>query len=158
MLAYLPYYKGALQRAPLTLGESDRRTFWNTLFVQPGGRTSRGHFLAALLPLALAILWYAYKGPAVDYAPWGVLVLLYPAVVLHVRRLHDMGRTGWLMLVPAVLSVVAMLIWAQRISLGAQLDAAVPLAALVVFVGFALWGCIARGQAETNTFGPPVAA
>jgi simple sugar transport system permease protein len=31
-------------------------------------------------------------------------------------------------------------------------------AALVVFVGFALWGCIARGQSETNTFGPPVAA
>jgi uncharacterized membrane protein YhaH (DUF805 family)/uncharacterized membrane protein YphA (DoxX/SURF4 family) len=158
MLAYLPYYKGALQRAPLTLGESDRRTYWNTLFVQPSGRTSRGHFLAALIPLALAILWYAYKGPAVDYAPWGVVVLLYPAVVLYVRRLHDMGRTGWLMLVPAALALLAMLIWAHRISFGAQLDAAVPLAALVAFAGFALWGCIARGQAETNTFGPPVAA
>jgi len=158
MLAYLPYYKGALQRAPLTLGESDRRTSWNTLFVQTDGRTSRGHFLAALLPLALAVLWYASKGPAVDVAPWGVLVLLYPAVVLHARRLHDMGRTGWLMLLPAVLTVVAMGIWAHRISLGTQLDAAVPLAALVVFVGFALWGCIARGQAEANTFGPPVAA
>jgi uncharacterized membrane protein YhaH (DUF805 family)/uncharacterized membrane protein YphA (DoxX/SURF4 family) len=158
MLAYLPYYKGVLQRAPLTLGESDRRTSWNALFVQPNGRTSRGHFLAALLPLALGILWYALKGPAVDYAPWGVLVLLYPAVVLHVRRLHDMGRTGWLMAVPAVLTVVAMLIWAHRISLGAQLDVAVPPVALVVFVGFALWGCIARGQAETNSFGAPVAS
>jgi uncharacterized membrane protein YhaH (DUF805 family) len=158
MLAYLPYYQGALQRAPLTLGETDRRSSWNTLFVQPGGRTSRGHFLAALLPLALAVLWYANKGPAVDYAPWGVLVLLYPAVVLHVRRLHDMGRTGWLMLLPAVLTVVAMGIWAHRVSLGAQLDMAVPVAALVVFVVFALWGSIARGQAETNTFGPPVVA
>jgi uncharacterized membrane protein YhaH (DUF805 family)/uncharacterized membrane protein YphA (DoxX/SURF4 family) len=158
MLAYLPYYKGALQRAPLTLGELDHRTSWNTLFVQPNGRTSRGHFLSALLPLALAVLWYAYKGPAIDYASWGVLVLLYPTVVLHVRRLHDMGRTGWLILFPAVLTVVAMGIWAHRISLGAQLDVAVPLVALVVFVGFALWGCIARGQTETNTFGPPVAA
>jgi len=158
MLAYLPCYKGALQRAPLTLGESDPRTSFNTLFVQPNGRTSRGHFVAALIPLALAVLWYAYKGPAVDYVPWGVLVLLYPAVVLHVRRLHDMGRTGWSMVLPAVLTVVAMGIWAHRISLGAQLDALVPLAALVVFVGFALWGCIARGQAETNNFGPSVAA
>ena len=114
--------------------------------------------MAALLPLALAVLWYANKGPAVDYASWGVLVLLYPAVVLHVRRLHDMGRTGWWMLVPAVLTVLAMLIWADRISLGAQLDAAVPLAALVVFIAFALWGCIARGQAETNSFGAPVVA
>jgi uncharacterized membrane protein YhaH (DUF805 family) len=79
-------------------------------------------------------------------------------VVLHVRRLHDVGRTGWWTVLPAVLTVVAMLIWAHRISLGAQLDVAVPLAALIVFVGFALWGGIARGQAETNTFGAPVAA
>jgi uncharacterized membrane protein YhaH (DUF805 family) len=158
MLAHLPYYKGVLQRAPLTLGESDPQTSWNALFVQPNGRTSRRQFLLALLPLALGVLWYARKGPAVDYVPWGVLVLLYPAVVLHVRRLHDMGRTGWLMVLPAVLAVVAMGIWANRVSLGAQLDVAVPLAALVVFVGFALWGCIARGQASTNTFGPPLLA
>jgi uncharacterized membrane protein YphA (DoxX/SURF4 family) len=138
MLAYLPYYKGALQRAPLTLGETDGRTYWNTLFVQPNGRTSRRHFLAALLPLVLAVLWYAYKGPAIDYAPWGVLVLLYPAVILHVRRLHDMGRTGWFVLLPAVLTVLAMGIWADRISLGAQLDVAVPAAlerSLDFFIG-----------------------
>jgi uncharacterized membrane protein YhaH (DUF805 family) len=83
---------------------------------------------------------------------------LYPAAVLQVRRLHDMGRTGWLVLVPAVLTVAAMLIWANRISFGTQVDDVVPLAALAVFVGFALWGCIARGQAEANTFGPPVTA
>jgi len=158
MLAYLDHYKGALQRAPLMLGESDRRTSWNTLFVHPNGRTSRGQFLAALLPLALVVLWYALKGAAVDYASWGILVLLYPAVVLHVRRLHDMGYTGWLMLVPGVLTVVAMGIWAQRIHLGAALDSAVPLAALAAFVGFALWGCIARGQAKANAYGPPIAA
>ena len=157
MLAYLPYYSGVFQRAPLTLGESDRRTSWNTLFVHPNGRTSRGHFLAALLPLAVIVLSYTYSGPDL-YAPWAVLVLLYPAVVLHVRRLHDMGRTGWWMLVPAALTVVAMGIWAERISLGTRLDVVVPLAALVVFLGFALWGCIEKGQAETNTFGPPVAA
>ena len=157
MLAYLHYYKGVFQREALTLGESDRRTSWNTLFVHPNGRTSRGHFLGALLPLAVIVLSYTYSGPDL-YAPWAVLVLLYPAVVLHVRRLHDMGRTGWLVLVPAALTVVAMGIWAERISLGTQLDVLVPLAALVVFLGFALWGCIARGQAETNAFGPPVAA
>ncbi len=158
MLAYLTYYRGALQRAPLTLGESDPRTSFNALFVQAGGRTSRGHFAAALLPLALAVLWYAYKGPAINYACWGVLTLLYPAVVLHVRRLHDMGRSGWWMLVPTALTIVAMLIWAGRMSLGAQFDSAVPVAALIVFAGFALWGCLARGQAEPNTFGAPAAA
>ena len=158
MLAHLPYYKGALQRAPLTLGESDSRTSWNTLFVHAGGRTSRGQFAAALLPLALGVLWYAYKGPAINYACWGVLTLLYPAVVLHVRRLHDMGRSGWWMLVPTVLTIVAMLIWAGRISFGAQFDAGVPVAALIVFAGFALWGCLAKGRAEANIFGAPAVA
>lgn len=155
MLAYLPYYKGALERAPLALGEADQRTSWNTLFVRANGRTSRAHFLPAVLPLALAVAWYANKGAGVAYAPWGVLVLLYPAVVVHVRRLHDMGRSGWWMLVPAVLSVVAMLIWADRVSFGGRLDAAVPLAALIVFAGFAVWGCIAKGKAEADTLARP---
>jgi uncharacterized membrane protein YhaH (DUF805 family)/uncharacterized membrane protein YphA (DoxX/SURF4 family) len=158
MLAYLPYYRGALERAPLTLGEPDPRTSWNTTYVQSSGRTSRRNFLFALVPLALGILWYAIKGPAVDYAPWGVLVLLYPAVVLHARRLHDVGRSGWWIAIPAVLTVFAMGIWANRVSLGSQFDSAVPLAALLAFVGFALWGCVARGQPGTNTFGPPAAA
>ena len=87
-----------------------------------------------------------------------MLVLVYPAVILQVRRLHDMGHTGWWSAVPAVLIVLAMLIWADRIDLGAQLNAAVPLAALAVFAGFALWGSIARGQVEANTFGAPVVA
>jgi uncharacterized membrane protein YhaH (DUF805 family) len=158
MLAYLDHYRSALQREPLTLGESDRGKSWNTLFVYPNGRTSRGVFSAALLPLVFVLWWYAGSGPTMYYAPWGVLVLLYPAVVLHVRRLHDMGHSGWWLLAPAVLTVVAMGIWAQRISFGPQLDVALPLAALVVFIGFALWGCIGRGQADSNTFGPAVAA
>ena len=157
MLAYLDYYKGALQRTALTLGESGRSMIWDTLFVYPSGRTSRGQFTAALIPLAFVVWCYAGSGPNM-YAPWDLLVLLYPAVVLHARRMHDMGRSGWLLLVPAALTVVAMLIWARRISVGTQLDSAVPLAALVVFVGFALWGCIGKGQTEANSFGPPVAA
>jgi uncharacterized membrane protein YhaH (DUF805 family)/uncharacterized membrane protein YphA (DoxX/SURF4 family) len=146
MLAHLRYFQGVLQRAPLTLGETDPQTSWNALFVQPGGRTSRGQFVGALVPLVLATAWYAVKGPAVDYAPWGVMVLLYPAVVLHVRRLHDMGVSGWLAVVPGVLSLLAMGIWANRVSLGATLDAAVPVAALVSFVALAGWGGLAQGR------------
>jgi uncharacterized membrane protein YhaH (DUF805 family) len=151
MLAYLPYYKGVLQRASLTLGETDQHTSWNALFVKSGGRTSRAQFTVALVPLVLATVWYAAKGPTVDVAPWGVLVLVYPAVVLHLGRLHDMGRSGWLTLVPAVLTVLAMGIWAQRISLGATVDAVVPIAALVAFTGLAAWCCRAPAQAEANS-------
>lgn len=157
MLAYLDYYRGALRRTALTLGESGGSMTWDALFVHPTGRTSRRQFTAALVPLAFVVWSYAGWGPNI-YAPWDLLVLVYPAVVLHARRMHDIGRSGWLLLVPAALTVVAMAIWARRISLGSQLDAAVPLAALVVFVGFALWGCIRKGQTEVNSFGPPVAA
>ncbi len=58
---------------------------------------------------------------------------MYPAIVLHARRLRDIGQSAWLLLVPAALMVVAFAIWLKLFSLGAQLDAAVPLIALAVF-------------------------
>jgi uncharacterized membrane protein YhaH (DUF805 family) len=146
LLAYLPHFKGALERAPLTLGESNAHTSYNALFVQSKGRTARNDFVAALIPLALATLWYLNKGPKADYASWGVLTLLYPAVVLQVRRLHDMGRSGWWTAVPAVLATLAMLLWANRVSLGAQLDSVLPTAALVATLGFVLWGSLGKSQ------------
>jgi hypothetical protein len=42
--------------------------------------------------------------------------------------------------------------------LGAQLNFAVPRAALIVFAAFALWGCIGKGKAQANAFGPPAMA
>jgi uncharacterized membrane protein YhaH (DUF805 family) len=83
-------------------------------------------------------------------------MLLFPGVILHARRLHDMGHSAWLLAVPAVLMVAAFAIWLHILSLGTQLDAAVPVVALVVSAGFALWGCIGRGQVEANRFGAPV--
>ncbi len=157
MLAYFGYYKGALQRNALTLGESEHAMSWNTLFVHSKGRTSREHFIAAVIPLALVVWFYSHSGPN-QYALWGVLVLLFPAVVLHARRLHDMGHSGWLLVVPAVLTVVAMAIWDHLLDFGAQLNFAVPLAALIVFVGFTIWGCIGKGRAKSNAFGPPAMA
>ena len=157
MLAYLDYYKGALQRSALSLGETGQAITWDTLFVHSKGRTPREHFIAALIPLAIVVWWYAQASPNV-YPQWSLLVLLFPASVLLARRLHDMGHSGWLLLVPAVLTVVAMAIWDHRLDLGAQLNFVVPLTALIVFFGFALWGCIGKGKSEANAFGPPAMA
>jgi uncharacterized membrane protein YhaH (DUF805 family)/uncharacterized membrane protein YphA (DoxX/SURF4 family) len=157
MLAYIGYYKGALQRSPLTLGESGQAMTWDTLYVHSNGRTPREQFIGAVIPLAIVVGWYVRANPTV-YPQWSLLVLLFPAIVLHARRLHDMGHSAWLLLVPAVLTIAAMAIWDHRLDLGAQLNFAVPLAALIVFVAFALWGCIGKGKTAANAFGPPAMA
>jgi uncharacterized membrane protein YhaH (DUF805 family) len=130
---------------------------FESLFVNPNGRTSRGHFVAALITLLAVVLFYAYLVTG-RTAQWCMLVLVFPAFVLHARRLHDMGRTAWLLLAPVILMIAAFAIWLHIISLGASLDRAVPLIGLAVSAGFALWGCIGKGQTEANRFGAPVPA
>ena len=156
MLAYFEYYRGALQRHALALGESGRMSF-DSLFTSPHGRSSRGQFVAALITLVAVVAFYAVLVTG-RTAEWCLLVLVYPAVILHARRLHDMGHTAWLLLVPAVLVVAAFAIWLHIVSFGAQLDAVVPVAAIAVAAGCALWGCLGKGQPEPNSFGAPVTA
>jgi uncharacterized membrane protein YhaH (DUF805 family) len=114
---------------------------FDSLFVNPNGRTARAQFVPALITLLAAVLFYAVlvRGRTAEFC---LLVLMFPAIVLHARRLHDMGYTAWLLVVPAVLMLAAFGIWLHYLSLGAQLDYAVPLSALVVSAGFALWGCL----------------
>ncbi len=119
---------------------------FESLFVNPNGRTSRSQFVPALLTLLAVEVFYQFLVTGRN-AQWCLLVLLFPAAILHARRLHDMGHTAWLLLAPGVLMVVAFAIWLQIVSLGAQLDSAVPLIALAVSAGFALWGCIGSGKA-----------
>ena len=158
MLGYLDSYRGALQRHALTAGESptDRWSF-SVLYVNPAGRTARAQFVAALVPVLIVIAFYQLVVRGLT-AHWCLLMLLFPALILHARRLHDMGRSAWLLLVPALLTLASFAIWFRIASFGAQLDAAVPIAAAVAFVGCALWGCLGGGQPGSNRFGAPVEA
>jgi uncharacterized membrane protein YhaH (DUF805 family) len=156
MLTYIDYYKGTLQRHVLAFSESARLSF-PSLFVNLKGRSSRGQFVPALLTLLAVRVFYAFLVTGRN-AEWCMLVLVFPGIILHARRLHDMGHSAWLLSVPAILSVVAFAIWLHIVSLGASLDAAVPVAAVAVSAGFALWGCIGKGQTATNRFGAPATA
>jgi uncharacterized membrane protein YhaH (DUF805 family) len=156
MLAYVDYYRDALQRHALMLGESGRSASFDSQFVNPNGRSSRAEFVPALITLVAVVAFYQFLVTGLT-AQWCMLVLVFPGIILHARRLHDMGYTAWLLFAPGVLMVAAFAIWLHIVSFGASLDAAVPLIALGVSAGFAVWGCIARGQAEANKFGPPVA-
>ncbi|HEY4214677.1 MAG TPA: DUF805 domain-containing protein [Steroidobacteraceae bacterium] len=158
MLAYIDYYKGALERQPPMAGEpSNHRGSFDSLLVNPGGRTSRSQFVPAVITLAVVAAFYAYFVPGRS-GQWSMLMLMYPGIVLHVRRLHDMGPSAWLLAIPGILAIAGFAIWLHLLSLGAQLDTIVPPAAIVVSVAFAVWGCIGKGQAEANSFGAPVEA
>jgi uncharacterized membrane protein YhaH (DUF805 family) len=156
MLAYIDYYKGALQKRALASGETARGSF-DSLFASPGGRTSREQFVPALITLVAVVVFYAFlvKGRT---ALWCMLTLMIPGIVLHMRRLHDMGRSAWVLLVPGGLMVSAFVIWLGFLDLGSPLNTGLTWAAIVAAVGFALWGCIIKGQPEANGFGAPVAA
>ena len=158
MLAYVGHYRTVLQPHAMTAGEAPRagRSF-DLVFVNPNGRTSRSQFAAALVTLLAAAAFYTFLVKGLT-AHWCLLMLLFPAIILHARRLHDMGRSAWLLVVPAVLTLGAFAIWLRLTSFGAAFDTAVTVAAFVVFAGFALWGCVGGGQAAANRFGAAVAA
>lgn len=158
MLSYVGYYRAILHPRALALGESSAAgASFELLFVNANGRTPRGQFVAALVTLLVVAAFYAFRVKGAT-AHWCLLMLVFPAVILHARRLHDIGHTAWLLVAPAVLTLAAFAIWLRLVSVGTQFGADLTLAAFIVSIGFAVWGCIGRGQAAANRFGSPVAA
>ena len=129
--------------------------FENT-FANPMGRTSRGAFIPALIVLLAAAAFYFFLVKSGRNGDWVLVTLLFPALVLHARRLHDMGQTAWLLLAPTALIVAG--VWMHMSGRGAQYQGRVCLAAAVVSAGFVVWGVLGKGQAEANKFGEPAAA
>ena len=127
---------------------------FDTLFVNPAGRTARGEFIGALITLLAVFAFYHFLVPGRN-SQWVQLVLLFPAIVLHARRLHDLGRAAWPLLVPAALIVATA--WLYLFIPGSQAKGIVTVAALIVSAGFIVWGLVAKGQAEANRFGKPAA-
>ena len=157
MLAYVDYYRDMLRRRALTLGEASAGggLSYEDLFAYPNGRTSRGAFVGALVPLLAATAFYFFlvKG---RNGEWVLVTLLFPGTVLLARRLHDMGQSAWLLLIPNALNVTG--IWLHMYRHNSELQPAVTLAALVVSAGFFVWGVAGKGQAQANRFGEPAAA
>lgn len=156
MLAYVDYYRGALQRTALALGEREGsgRNF-DSLFVDPRGRTSRIVFVGALAVLLAVAAFYAYRVTG-RTSQFCVAVLIFPALILHARRLHDMGRAAWPLVLPGVLLVATA--WFFLYDPGSSLKTPVMWAAFAVSAGFVLWGLLGKGQADANRFGAPAPA
>lgn len=141
---------------------------WKHLFLSFEGRIRRSHFW-----IAWGILFVG--GMVLGMIPilGGIigLLLIWPNLAIYVKRLHDMDKTGWLVLVPIgltlVLGVVAVMIaGVGAMSLGEYEDdpaalmavmgpaAAVFLLIFLVQIGFLIWIGATPGTPGDNRYGP----
>jgi len=125
---------------------------YDTLFVNAAGRTPRNQYIGALITLLVSFGFYYVLVPGRN-SQWVQLVFLYPAVVLLARRLHDMGRAAWPLVIPAVL-VLAMA-WLYLYAPASTAKVTVKWAAVIVSAAFMVWGLIGKSQPEPNRFGQP---
>jgi len=120
---------------------------YEALFVDPTGRTSREQYVGGLITLlaALAFYYLLVLGPS---GRIGMLVMLYPAVVLHARRLHDMGQNAWLLVVPVALVIGAHWLRTSGSGPATQTQMIANVVAFVVCAGFVLRGLAVRGKRQ----------
>src|SRR5688572_13803743 len=77
---------------------------WKALFLSFGGRISQRDFwigFAIVMVASMLVNLIPGIGPLLG------LALLWPQMAIHTKRLHDFGRSAWLLLVPAAVSVAA---------------------------------------------------
>jgi len=136
------------------------------------GRLRRSHFWIGFLIIfgaSLVLGWIPFLGALIS------LALIWPNLAISVKRLHDMGKSGWLVLVPFGINVVLMII-AGVMMVGsiaasggdadyyennptaalALMGPAVGLIGVSFLVGlaFLLWIGLTDGQKGENRFGP----
>lgn len=128
---------------------------FESLFVDPRGRTPRGQHIPALLVLLAVAGFYAFVVTG-RTAEWCVVVLTYPFIVLHARRLHDMGMPAWPLALPAIMLLG--MAWLRLYDPDAAVVLPATIAAMAVAAATVLLGLIGKGQSEANRFGAPVAA
>ncbi len=149
---------------------------WQTLYLSADGRIRRKEFwIGALI---LMIVWVL--SPLFHVlAPMIWLALLYPWICVFSKRLHDFGKSGFLILLPfavGALALMAAVIVGGIGGIGALITAAnggsepsswavvfgalgvalsfLAVAALVKFV-FVLWVGLSPGDRGENRYGPP---
>lgn len=142
------------------------------LFLSADGRIGRGEFWAGWCILfVINLVVHFIPGPGQLIA----LVLIYPWVCVYSKRLHDMGKSGWLQLIPIVVFLVAIIVGviaggtaAIMGAMSGHSDAEAGMAALgglglffillclalLVSLIFLLWVGISPTQPGENRYGP----
>lgn len=150
---------------------------WQALFLSADGRIGRKDFWIGALILMVAWL----LAPVFHLlAPIVWLLLLYPWVCVFSKRLHDFGRSGFLIVVPFLVGAVAVALglafggaaalgslWAA--AFGGAVSWAMVIGGLGVMAGFLalagvakvifiLWVGLSPSDPGPNLYGPPTQA
>jgi uncharacterized membrane protein YhaH (DUF805 family) len=142
---------------------------WQKLLFSFEGRTRRSHFwIGWLICLGAGVVagWIPLIGFFISIA------LIWPNLAITVKRLHDMGQSGWLIAIPWVVSIVGIfvavgMIGVSALSNTAALEREDPAAILalvgpaiglfglllLVNLGFLLWIGLSEGQRGDNRYG-----
>lgn len=142
---------------------------WRTLFFDANGRIGQRDYwigIIAIFVINVVLGWLPLVGTIIS------LVGIYAGVCVSSKRLHDMGRSGWLAAIPFGVTLAATLM--SAISLAGMVGAAAydnglgmaaglgtlailwPLAFLLN-LAFMIWLGVTAGQPEDNLYGPPPA-
>ena len=143
---------------------------WQKLLFSFEGRTRRSHFwIGWLICLGVSVVagWIPVIGFFISIA------LIWPNLAISVKRLHDMGKSGWLVAIPWVVTIVGMFVAFGMMGVAAfgnvaaleredpaaifaLIGPALGLFGLIALVGlgFLLWIGLSDGQRGDNRYGP----
>ena len=117
-------------------------------YIDLNGRADRAVFWQYVLVYLAIILLLGLLGPRLIANLIG-LILFLPTLSIGIRRLHDVGRSGWLVLVPAVPIFLMGAFWFIFWPLLTVLS----LTSLAC-IGYLIYLCAQPGMAGPNQFGP----
>lgn len=143
---------------------------WQKLLFSFEGRTRRSHFwIGWLICLGLGVVagWIPILGMFIS------LALIWPNLAITVKRLHDMGHTGWLAALPWVINILGLVFIFTSVGVSAIFNAAAlenedPAAILallgpllgglgllaLVNLAFLLWIGLTDSRPGANSWGP----
>ena len=143
---------------------------WQYALLKFDGRLRRQDFWISFLiifGISVVTSWIPILGMLIGIA------LIWPNVAITIKRLHDMGKTGWLTLVPYVGGVLAFIVamvggagaFMMAAATGGDVNPAAAAGAmgalglafligLVSSLGFLIWIGITDSQPGTNQYGP----
>jgi uncharacterized membrane protein YhaH (DUF805 family) len=127
---------------------------WKHVFFSAKGRLGRRDYWIAVLLLAILSAVTALLGPV--GALLG-LVLIYPQICIFAKRLHDIGRSGWLAALPFGLALLGGVAgeMAQGDEPAAVIPAAIGTVLLIAAIVISFRVGLSKGEPEPNAYGPP---